>query len=137
MSQLRRNGLECRTGTVTRRLEQWAEQVEQAVQVARAGGGAGGAVPASAGQADRSSARWPTPMPIRSWWTRSSSGAKGPQLPEIIYYEPALPGIDDPKQMERWEPWVRAYMAIGEMLQGISLPDDDRAMDSRSCHPAT
>ena len=24
-------------------------------------------------------------------------------------------------QMERWEPWVRAYVAIGEMLQGISF----------------
>ena len=26
-----------------------------------------------------------------------------------------------PLQMERWEPWVRAYMAVGEMLQGISF----------------
>ena len=26
-------------------------------------------------------------------------------------------------QMERWEPWVRAYTAVGEMLQGISFQD--------------
>ena len=31
--------------------------------------------------------------------------------------------IDDAAQMERWEPWVRAYMAIGEMLQGINFQD--------------
>jgi membrane-associated phospholipid phosphatase len=29
--------------------------------------------------------------------------------------------IDDEKQMERWEPWVRAYTAIGEMMQGINF----------------
>ncbi len=37
------------------------------------------------------------------------------------YYEPALPGIDDPVQMDRWDAWVRAYTAVGEMLQGITL----------------
>jgi membrane-associated phospholipid phosphatase len=42
-------------------------------------------------------------------------------VPDPNYYAPGLPGIDDPSQMERWEPWVRAYIAIGEMMQGINF----------------
>jgi hypothetical protein len=43
-----------------------------------------------------------------------------PTSPYYTYYAPALPTtIDDPMQMERWEPWVRAYTAIGEMMQGV------------------
>jgi hypothetical protein len=40
---------------------------------------------------------------------------------DTSHYEPSFPGIDDPKQMERWEQWVRATVAIGEMLQGIAF----------------
>jgi len=32
-----------------------------------------------------------------------------------------LPSIDSPVQLERWEPWVRAYIALGEALYGISF----------------
>ena len=39
--------------------------------------------------------------------------------PALYYYAPDLPVIEDEEQMERWEPWVRAYTAIGELLQGI------------------
>ena len=43
-------------------------------------------------------------------------------LPFFTYYAPQLPPtIDDPLQLERWEAWVRAYTALGEMLQGISF----------------
>jgi hypothetical protein len=43
-------------------------------------------------------------------------------VPDPNYYAPALPTtIDAPNQIERWEPWVRAYIAIGEMMQGISF----------------
>ena len=43
-------------------------------------------------------------------------------VPDPNYYAPALPlNIDDAPQIERWEPWVRAYIAVGEMLQGISF----------------
>jgi membrane-associated phospholipid phosphatase len=42
--------------------------------------------------------------------------------PQPTYYEPGLPPIDtDLKQLERWEPWVRAYIAVGEMMQGLVL----------------
>jgi hypothetical protein len=35
-------------------------------------------------------------------------------------YGPSLPRpIDDPDQLERWEPWIRAYIAVGDLLQGI------------------
>jgi len=40
---------------------------------------------------------------------------------DTSHYEPSFPGIDDPKQAERWEQWVRATLGIGEMLQGITL----------------
>ena len=43
-----------------------------------------------------------------------------PETPPNLY-DPAPPAIDDVTQMERWEPWVRAYVAIGEMLQGITF----------------
>ncbi|HWL72609.1 MAG TPA: phosphatase PAP2 family protein, partial [Burkholderiaceae bacterium] len=29
--------------------------------------------------------------------------------------------VEDPLQMDRWEPWVRAYVAIGEMLEDITF----------------
>ena len=32
-----------------------------------------------------------------------------PETPPKLY-DPAPPAIDDPTQMERWEPWVRAYI---------------------------
>lgn len=48
-------------------------------------------------------------------------GREGTTVPEVDCYEPARPGIDDPLQMERWEAWVRAYVAVGEMLQGVSF----------------
>ena len=41
--------------------------------------------------------------------------------PQLTYAPGIADGIDDPTQMERWEPWVRAYTAIGEMLQGINF----------------
>ncbi|PWT86953.1 MAG: hypothetical protein C5B56_11565, partial [Proteobacteria bacterium] len=45
-------------------------------------------------------------------------------VPEAVptYYGPALPAIDtDLKQLERWESWVRAFIATGDMLQGITF----------------
>jgi hypothetical protein len=48
-------------------------------------------------------------------------GREGTTVPDVNSYGPALPGIEAAKQMERWEPWVRAYVALGEMLQGISF----------------
>jgi len=49
-------------------------------------------------------------------------GREGTIVPEFNCYAPMLPTtIDDPSQLERWEPWVRAYTAVGEMLQGISF----------------
>ncbi|WP_267358116.1 phosphatase PAP2 family protein [Methylobacterium sp. GC_Met_3] len=41
----------------------------------------------------------------------------------LTLHAPALPAIDAPKQLERWEPWVRAYIAIGDLLQGIVFQD--------------
>ena len=46
-------------------------------------------------------------------------GREGTTVPEVDCYEPVMPEIDDPLQMERWEPWVRAFVANCEMLQGI------------------
>ena len=34
-------------------------------------------------------------------------------------YDIQLPGIDDPEALARWEPWVRAYVAQGEALEGL------------------
>jgi hypothetical protein len=48
-------------------------------------------------------------------------GREGTTVPETTSYAPGLPGIDDAAQMDRWEPFVRAYTAVGEMLQGISF----------------
>jgi hypothetical protein len=48
-------------------------------------------------------------------------GREGTTVPDTTYYAPALPGIDDPNQLERWEAWVRAYIAIGDLLQGIKF----------------
>jgi membrane-associated phospholipid phosphatase len=49
-------------------------------------------------------------------------GREGTIIPDTNYYAPALPAtIDDPDEMDRWETWVRAYTALGEMLQGISF----------------
>jgi hypothetical protein len=49
-------------------------------------------------------------------------GREGTIVPDTNYYAPELPtSIDRPGGMERWEPWVRAYTALGEMLQGISF----------------
>ncbi|WP_271590677.1 phosphatase PAP2 family protein [Bradyrhizobium sp. CCBAU 53415] len=44
-----------------------------------------------------------------------------PEGPPPVCYAPGLPSIEDPVQIERWEPWVRAFIAVGEMLQGISF----------------
>jgi hypothetical protein len=46
---------------------------------------------------------------------------EGTSRAEFSWYEPPLPPIDNTAQLERWEPWVRAYMAVGELLQGISF----------------
>jgi hypothetical protein len=40
---------------------------------------------------------------------------------DTIYYAPALPGIDGPNQLERCEASVRAYIATGDVLQGINF----------------
>jgi hypothetical protein len=51
-------------------------------------------------------------------------GREGTMVSEnpALYYAPILPTtIDDAAQMDRWESWVRAYTALGEMLQGISF----------------
>jgi len=43
-------------------------------------------------------------------------------VPDASDYAPALPiNLDDASQMDRWEPWVRAYTALGELLQGITF----------------
>ena len=34
--------------------------------------------------------------------------------------------------MERWEPWVRAYIAIGEMMRGIDFQTSANAFQVRS-----
>jgi hypothetical protein len=52
---------------------------------------------------------------------RSREGISVIEGPQPTCYAPALPAIGDLTQLERWEPWVRAYTAIGEMLQGISF----------------
>ena len=62
-------------------------------------------------------------------------GREGTTVPDVDCYAPVLPAIDDPAQMERWEPWVRAYVAIGEMLPGIvsrRRPSDSRCLSSSS-----
>jgi hypothetical protein len=40
--------------------------------------------------------------------------------------------IDDVTQMDRWEPWVRAYIAIGEMMRGIDFQTSGNAFQVRS-----
>jgi hypothetical protein len=40
---------------------------------------------------------------------------------DVSTYEPSFPSIDDENQMERWEPWIRAYVAVGELMQGIAF----------------
>jgi len=48
-------------------------------------------------------------------------GREGTITGETSTYEPALPNIiDQPKQIERWEPWVRAFLGVGELLEGIN-----------------
>jgi hypothetical protein len=53
-------------------------------------------------------------------------------VPDTNYYAPDLPGIDAPGEMDRWEPWVRAYTALGEMLQGISFQKSGNAFQVQS-----
>lgn len=48
-------------------------------------------------------------------------GREATTVPDVDCYEPVMPEIDDPKQMERWEVWVRACVAIGEMLPGLTF----------------
>ena len=85
---------------------------------------------------------WPMPMPTRSWWTRSSTGAKErssfPKSDSPFFYcARHCRRIEMREQMERWEPWVRAYTAIGEMLQGINSQDDRATRHSRSVSSGT
>ena len=49
-----------------------------------------------------------------------------PETPPNLY-EPAPPVIGNVNQMERWESWVRAYVAIGEMMQGITFQPSGNA----------
>jgi hypothetical protein len=46
-----------------------------------------------------------------------------PERPPANYvnYEPDFPIVGDPQTMERWEPWIRAYIAVGEIMQGITF----------------
>jgi membrane-associated phospholipid phosphatase len=48
-------------------------------------------------------------------------GREGTTIPDASSYGPAPPPIEEARQLDRWEPWVRAYVAIGEMLEGISF----------------
>ncbi|HYI31423.1 MAG TPA: hypothetical protein VD863_26590, partial [Bradyrhizobium sp.] len=48
-------------------------------------------------------------------------GREGTTVPDTSTYAPIPPAVGDPLQMDRWEPWVRAYVAIGEMLQDITF----------------
>jgi hypothetical protein len=59
-------------------------------------------------------------------------GREGTTVPETSSYAPQLPGIEDPTQMERWEAWVRAYVAVGEMMQGINFQVSGNAFQVRS-----
>jgi len=59
-------------------------------------------------------------------------GREGTTVPDTSTYAPALPGIDDAAQMPRWEPWVRAYVAVGEMLQGISFQTTAASLQVRA-----
>ena len=38
-----------------------------------------------------------------------------------VYYAPALPPVEDLPTLDRWEPWVRAYVGIGELMNGINF----------------
>ncbi|MCA1525820.1 phosphatase PAP2 family protein, partial [Bradyrhizobium yuanmingense] len=81
-------------------------------------GGAGGAILGTLGDV------WANPIMVDAL-IRAREGTivvpERPTSPYFYYYAPALPGIEDPAQLDRWEPWVRAYTAVGEMLQGITL----------------
>ncbi|MDM0233316.1 phosphatase PAP2 family protein [Variovorax arabinosiphilus] len=42
-------------------------------------------------------------------------------LEDATSYAPPLPAIGAVHPIERWEPWVRAYVAVGELLRGIDF----------------
>jgi hypothetical protein len=48
---------------------------------------------------------------------------EGTIVPEVApnLYGPVPTTIGDARQMRTWEPWVRAYIAIGEMMRGIDF----------------
>ena len=52
-------------------------------------------------------------------------GREGTTIPETSSYAPALPTVGDLTQMARWEPWVRAYVAIGELCRNQFSDDSD------------
>ena len=121
----------------------WVVQVERAGRAEPVVPGERVARAERVAQAERAAqflARSPTPTPIRSWWMRSSFGREGtivvpenPTPPLYTYYAPGLPPtIDDVTQMERWEPWVRAYIAIGEMMRGSIFRRSGNAFQVRS-----
>jgi hypothetical protein len=72
--------------------------------------------------------------------------------PDHKCYAPDLPEVGEAEAMERWEPWVRAYTALGELLRGIefratadgyeafyllSIPESAPAPASTSAPPPT
>ena len=136
------NALSGRKLTYSQRRQEWLNWV---VQVERAGlaepvvPGERVARAERVAQAERAAqflVRRLTPTPIRSWWMRSSHSAgrdhsssrESGRPHSTWYYAPGLPPtIDDVTQMERWEPWVRAYIAIGEMMRGIDFQTSGNA----------
>ncbi|MCY7304761.1 MAG: phosphatase PAP2 family protein [Rhodoferax sp.] len=46
---------------------------------------------------------------------------EGTTVPDTSCYAPVLPVLDSPAELGRWEPWVRAYIAVGELLRGVDF----------------
>ncbi|MCW5701312.1 MAG: phosphatase PAP2 family protein [Bradyrhizobium sp.] len=54
--------------------------------------------------------------------------------PDNHFYYPPATGLEDPRQMERWESWVRAFVAVGELMNGINFrktPGNNNAFQVR------
>jgi hypothetical protein len=81
-------------------------------------GGAGGAVLGTLGDV------YANPVMLDAL-IHSREGTSVTEKP-LVLYDPAPPDIDDPAQMERWDQWVRAYIAIGETRSKSGRPFLDR-----------
>ena len=124
----------------------WAEQEERAARVVQAEPevlAAPAALAGRAGPVGRYSARsadaYANPIMVDALILGREGTTLFPKIrgPHTTLLRAGIAaGIDDPPQMERWEPWVRAYTAIGEMLQGIGF-QTSWSMHSRSVSSGT